>query len=114
MDINLIPGIAREMMTDHGVGYMSFGFADAIGPTGRAAGQTRYKGTPFIAYKIEVSLPWARYLPEFKVREIILHEIAHAKTPHGTGHGPAWQDYCIKYGIPADPKFKYPSSPWDE
>lgn len=112
MNTDSVIALARSLMTHHGVGYLQFGFADALGPNGMAAGQTNYVG--IVASKITLSLPWVLYLPESAVREIILHEIAHAKSKPGTDdHGPQWVAECHKLGIEPKVKFLWPSCPFD-
>ena len=115
MDINSATALARSLMTEHGVGYMQFGFASSVGQDGLAGGITHYArgfgGAPWIPSKITLSLPWVEHLPESKVREIILHEICHALVPHGTGHGPAWQNQMVKIGLPPNVRFSYPTVP---
>ncbi len=46
---------------------------------------------------IRLSKVWALYLPEWKIIDTILHEIAHALTP-GDYHGSLWKKTCLKVG----------------
>lgn len=51
--------------------------------------------------KIALSLHFVEKATESEVKEVILHEIAHALTP-GAGHGPTWKRTAQKLG--ATPK----------
>lgn len=62
-------------------------------PRGRY-GQTNY-GTRMIS----LSKPWALARPIEETKVTIVHEIAHARLPAGTGHGPAWVAEARRLGI---------------
>jgi hypothetical protein len=100
--------LARSLMTKHGVGYLQFGFHDvfAAGPYAIGRCQFAQAGPIHVASKITLSEDWVEVLNTAEVTEIILHEIAHAKSPYMTDHGPRWQDECIKLGIEPRVKFK--------
>ncbi len=46
---------------------------------------------------ITLSKPLTLLNPEEKVRDTLLHEIAHALTP-GDNHGPRWKAMCVRIG----------------
>lgn len=91
MKINEVTTLARQLMEQHGVGHLKL----TVNGTKRALGQCyRYGNTPT---EIRLSKHWMSHLSEDKVRDTILHEIAHALTP-GDGHGYRWKAMCRKIG----------------
>lgn len=48
---------------------------------------------------IQISTPFVECNTLEKVREVILHEIAHALAGYNAGHGPKWAKECRKLGI---------------
>jgi len=65
--------------------------------------------------KISLSLHFVTHNEAEQVREIILHEIAHALTNHDKGHhGPLWAAECKRLGIPATIQYScvMPSGKW--
>lgn len=53
----------------------------------------------YSAKKIELSKYFVKYATRSEVKEVILHEIAHAKAGSNAAHGPLWQEECRKIGI---------------
>ena len=102
--------LARSLMTEHGVGSLSFAFHSPETQLPTTVGRTHLKVVTDnlkIPYMITISSDWVEVLSEDKVREIILHEIAHAKAGcTDNDHGPHWQRYAKMFGIPTHPKFK--------
>ena len=59
----------------------------------RRAGVCKYR-----TKEIGVSKKFLEYLTFAEVKDIILHEIAHAIAGYAAGHGPLWKKVCIKIG----------------
>lgn len=103
--------LARSLMLEHGVGYLSFGlhhYPERPGVVGRTH-VVHPNGDHFRAYsKITLDEYWIEVLPESKIKEVVLHEIAHALTsPMNLNvHGLEWRKNCLKVGIQPDPKFR--------
>lgn len=51
-----------------------------------------------VAGRIELSRHFVEGNEEAEVLDTILHEVAHALAGEGTGHGPRWQEWCLKVG----------------
>lgn len=77
-------------MTENGLTDWSFGFDRSV----KRFGVCRLKDK-----RITLSGQIVQLNSEEKVRETILHEIAHALCPVGTGHGLAWRLKCRELGI---------------
>lgn len=108
MNIDAAMLMARSLMTEHGVGYMSFGFHDGGTLPLTTIGKCYFRKAGlslYLPYRITVGVEWIKVMTSIEVKEIILHEIAHAKAPHGAAHGPAWQDECYKLGIEAKVRY---------
>lgn len=95
MDLTTAENMARTLMTEHGVGRLDFAFDRAK----RRLGACHYytiAGTPIPA-KITLSRHFVPLLSEDEVRDVILHEIAHAQTP-GQHHNAVWRAAARKIG----------------
>lgn len=80
--------LARELMANYGLTAWSFGFDSA----------RRRLGACWLDRKrITLSRHFVNLNPEPIVRDVILHEIAHALTP-GKGHGPAFKRKAVELG----------------
>lgn len=95
MELHEIERHARALMTAHGVGSLHFEFDNAK----RRLGATHIVriGNTVLAEKITISKHYAAILPADEIRDVILHEIAHALTP-GHGHDAVWRNACRKVG----------------
>lgn len=104
--------LARQLMSKHGLGHWEFKFDGGK----RRFGYCRYPhgGQPGV-----ISL--SRYLTELnveaEVRNVILHEIAHALTPTGELHGPEWKRVAREIGCTGDRCYDEavvatPDAPW--
>jgi predicted SprT family Zn-dependent metalloprotease len=80
--------LARELMTIHGLGDWGFGFDHARRRLGACWLDRR---------RITLSREFVRLNGEGLVRDVILHEIAHALTP-GDGHGRAFKRKARELG----------------
>jgi predicted SprT family Zn-dependent metalloprotease len=81
MDLIAARRLARTLMTQHGVGHWKFGFDRAV----RRFGLCNYS-----AQTITLSAKLTEMNPETEVRQVILHEIAHAMVGSKVGHGAKW------------------------
>lgn len=113
MDITAAATLARSLMVEHGVGSLSFGihhYSDRPEIVGRT--HKINSGGIEIWSKITLDLHWIYILPENKVREVILHEIAHALSPvDHPAHGSVWGQNCFKLGIAPNSIFKHSTTP---
>jgi len=100
MELHEIEKHAKALMTAHGVGSLAFEFDRGK----RRLGCTHFVtiGNTSLAKKITLSRHYAVLLPEDEIRDVILHEIAHALAGHKAGHGPVWKAAARKVG--AKPK----------
>lgn len=92
MDLAAARALARRLLDEHGLEAWSFGFDRGLRRLGACHPRAR---------RITLSRAFAERNPEARVRETLLHEIAHAQAPHD-GHGPAWRARCRALGIPAE------------
>ena len=92
MDVEKAEDLARSLMDQHGLENWLFGFSCAV--VRIAECRYPYRAVPG---RIRLSLLYVRLNDEAKVRDSILHEIAHALTP-GDQHGLAWQKKCRELG----------------
>lgn len=90
MDITYAQGLARSLMLQHGIGHWQF----ALDRSKRRFGQCRYR-----TQTISMSRHLIELNSEDRVRQTLLHEIAHALTPNA-GHGYAWQLVARQLGCP--------------
>ena len=81
--------LAKELMSRHGVTGWTFGFNRGK----RTMGLCRYKEK-----RIELSYHFVIRNVAEEVRDVILHEIAHALAGHAAGHGPKWRARCREIG----------------
>lgn len=90
MDLKRAEELSLELMNLHGLKEWKFEFDRSK----RRFGVCKYK--PKIiglsSFLVEINT-------EERVKDTILHEIAHALTP-GQGHGPKWKQKCIEIGAP--------------
>jgi len=82
--------LAEALLSQHlpGAGWR-FGFDRAV----RRAGACHHADRRITLSKHLV----ARAEPD-EVRDVLLHEIAHALAGHGAGHGPRWRAACARLG----------------
>lgn len=99
MELHEIERHARALMTAHGVGSLAFEFDRGK----RRLGSTRFVtiGNTTLPQKITLSKHYAVLLPEDEIRDVILHEIAHALAGHKAGHGPVWKAAARRVGAKA-------------
>jgi predicted SprT family Zn-dependent metalloprotease len=84
--------LARRLLDENGLSDWSFRFDRSQ----RRFGCCRYRDSTITLSRSLTSLN-----EEERVRNTILHEIAHALAGPGAGHGPKWALQCRALGIPA-------------
>lgn len=92
MNINQVLPMARKLMDENGVGHLKL----ELSGTKRSLGQCFSRGG--VPYLIRLSRHWMAHIPESEVRDVILHEIAHAIAGHSAGHGWQWKAVCRRIG----------------
>jgi predicted SprT family Zn-dependent metalloprotease len=96
VDHNKAETLARTLMEDHGLDEWSFKWDRALQRFGACHWKTH-----------EISLSW--YLvglnDEDAVRDVILHEIAHALCDSKTGHSLRWKIMAVSIGCSSDTCF---------
>lgn len=92
MKLNEVEKLANELMGLHNLSHLSFRFDGGL----RRIGSCVSRGG--VAHTITFSKHWATRLPEEEVRDIILHEIAHAIAGHKAGHGYEWKRVARRIG----------------
>jgi hypothetical protein len=106
MDITDAAHLARTLMNEHGLDHVPFKWANGKTVLGtchwgrdvHALGWGR--PGPWEVDSISLSRPYVEVLPEAEVRNVILHEIAHALagTPEAN-HGPVWRAHARRLGV---------------
>ena len=81
--------LARRLMRRHGLKDWQFGFNRRK----RSMGLCRYT-----VERIELSSYFVAAHDEPSIRDVILHEIAHALAGHEAAHGPLWRAICSAIG----------------
>lgn len=89
MNIQDAEKIARELMAKHLDDSWTLAFNSKL----TALGQCNYTQK-----KILLSKPLTEVNNEQILREVVLHEIAHALTPSWAGHNSVWKEKCIEIG----------------
>ena len=89
MQLTDAEGLARRLMGRHGLRGWEFGFNRRK----RSLGLCRYTER-----RIELSTHFVAGHEAPEIRDVILHEIAHALAGHEAGHGPLWRAICNAIG----------------
>ncbi len=90
MVLQLARQLAVELIDAHGLApRWKFAFDRAI---------RRFGNCDYTRRRITLSAPLTLLNDEEKVKDTILHEIAHALAPKGVGHGPAWKAIAESIG----------------
>lgn len=90
MNLQQAKKLAIELMDEHGL--LDKGWSFEYDNAKRRFGVCSYR-----TKTIGLSIPLVAANEEDRVKDTILHEIAHALTP-GAKHGPAWKAKCIEIG----------------
>lgn len=86
---NEVVQIAIELMQRYGLDRWQFAFNRRK----RTLGLCRYD-----LRRIELSIHFVAAHDEAEIRDVILHEIAHALAGHKAAHGPRWKTICEAIG----------------
>jgi predicted SprT family Zn-dependent metalloprotease len=89
VESNEAEDLSRRLMKRFGLSTWTFGFNRRK----RSLGLCRYTER-----RIELSLHFVAAHDEPSVRDVILHEIAHALAGHKAAHGPLWRAICEAIG----------------
>ena len=108
MELEAARTTARQLMDEYQLHTWSFGFDNAKRRCGRCSYAKRL---------ITLSRHYVELNDEREVRDTILHEIAHALTGAGVGHGPKWQATAREIGATpnrcADASVSMPRARWE-
>ena len=91
MNLEDAENLARRLMDEHGL--IAQGWRFAFDRAARRFGQCSYKRKT-----ISLSQPLTLLNEPTKVRNTILHEIAHALLPKSAGHSLAWRSLAVSIG----------------
>lgn len=99
MDITEAAHLARTLMNAHGLGHIPFQFNRAKRTLGMCTWERNQFDFTYRVKNISLSREFVPLLPEDEVRDVILHEIAHALTndPH-EHHGARWRMIARQIG----------------
>jgi hypothetical protein len=89
--------LARTLMDKHGLSHVPFEWSRAK----TILGSCIYRRATKEVLAIKLSMHYTLLLPEAEIREVILHEIAHALTP-GHNHDIYWKLEARRLGIQGD------------
>lgn len=92
MHLKQAKALARRLMNKHGLRKWEFHFSTS---------RSTFGATCHAAETIHVSGPLAKFNSRELIREVVLHEIAHALLPETSGHGPRWKKKAKELGVPA-------------
>ena len=99
MNLNDATGLAYSLMNQHGL--LSNGWMLKLDSAVKRFGQCSYRRKT-----ISLSEPLILLNDVQAVRDVILHEIAHALTP-GAHHGYTWRRKCIEIGAKPERCYSY-------
>ena len=88
MDLNEAEQLAKDLIKQYNIPY-SFAWNNSRNYIGRCF---------YLKKVIELSKPYTELNDEKEIRDTILHEIAHALAPKGSGHGPKWKQLALSLG----------------
>lgn len=105
MNLREVEELARVLMGMHGLADWSFAFNRRK----RSLGLCRYS-----LKQVELSRHFAAGHAEPDIRDVILHEIAHALAGHEAAHGPRWKAICRQLGAKPERcgEARMPSGRW--
>jgi predicted SprT family Zn-dependent metalloprotease len=89
VELTDVEALARRLMRRHGLARWEFG----LNRSKRNLGLCRYT-----LQRIELSAHFVAGHDEPAIRDVILHEIAHALAGHEAAHGPLWRAICRAIG----------------
>jgi len=89
MELHIVYQLARKLMNEHGLADWQFQFTSS---------RRKFATVWFKKRKMTFSRELTLINTEAIVRNVILHEIAHAVAGHDAGHGPAWKQVARSLG----------------
>lgn len=89
MNLDRAQMMAVDLMTYHGLNGWTFGFDGA---------RWRHGLCSYRRKRITISKALTELNTEDTVLDTILHEVAHALVPRGSGHGPVWKQRAVAIG----------------
>ena len=106
MDLRDAERMAREALDAHGFAGTPIVWSNArrtFGMWSERWGAREWPGSPvLLSTRLTLSRPLVRVNDERRVRETVLHEVAHALAGARAQHGPAWRAACARLGIPSE------------
>jgi predicted SprT family Zn-dependent metalloprotease len=91
--------LAIQLMTEHGLIAQGWGFE--FDNSRKRLGVCKYDRFGGVAGTIGLSKYLLPHVKNAKIKDTILHEIAHAIAGHAAGHGPKWQRIARQIGCDA-------------
>jgi predicted SprT family Zn-dependent metalloprotease len=96
MDLDAVASLARDLMDQHGLDNVPLAFDRSKTVIGWC--HHRAMGDYSWVEKIVLSKEFMKILPEDEIRDVILHEIAHALAPFNAYHDIRWQVIAKRIG----------------
>lgn len=108
MELQTVEALAHELMEKHGLKYWRFEFDRS---------RRRFGCCHYDARLITMSAALSKLNEEAKIRDTILHEIAHGLAPRSEGHGAEWRRIAMSIGCNGErtysaAKVVLPPLPW--
>ena len=103
MNINDAQTMARELMNQHGLGHVAFGWHRKTREFGTCMSVRVSIFDPWTVKMIMLSSRLAEVNPVEQVRDTILHEIAHALVGTANGHNSIWRAKARELGCNDSP-----------
>lgn len=92
IDLSWIEDEAQELFAEHNLIGWKFSFDNA---------KMRFGICYYNTHEIQLSRPLCLINDETQIRDVLLHEVAHAIAGHDAGHGIRWKNVAMRIG--ADP-----------
>ncbi len=110
MELKAAISIVNELMDKFDLNKSGWQFK--LNRNKRQIGLTRWKKTPSgVEKSISLSVYFIEHNEEWVIRDVILHEIAHALCGLEAGHSKVWKDKCIEIGARPNPSIDYAVMP---
>src|SRR6266540_1073829 len=98
MELRQVEKHAKALMALHGVGHLDFKFDNSKTRLGQTQFIKEWNDTIWKPINISLSKHYVTLLPAAEVRDVVLHEIAHAIAGAEAHHGPRWRIVARKVG----------------
>lgn len=107
--------LTAALMAEHGLTAAGWRFAWGHGKRKLGSAELRRHRSGHVTRTLRLSRHLVELNGEAAVRDVVLHEIAHALVGVEHGHSAAWRAMCVKLGCRparlADPSVKVPAAP---